>query len=86
LTAATPAASVSADGPSRMEGEKGSRCESSQCRRCPRNCERRACAGATGNPREGGDWAATREPGDLPSPGVLWRRRRGGVHRTGASL
>jgi hypothetical protein len=30
--------------------------------------------------------ATTREPGDLPSRTVLWRRRRGGVHRTGASF
>jgi len=38
---------------------------------------------ATGDSPEGGDQAATREPGDLPSRTVLWRRRRGGVHRTG---
>src|SRR5882757_10210468 len=85
LTPESPAARVPNDGPSagKVKREAGARC--SQRRRCPRNCKRRALAKTTGISREGGDQATTREPGDLPSGIVLWRRR-GGVHRTGASL
>ena len=85
LTPESPADTVSHDGPSirKVKREAGARC--SQRRRCPRNCKRRALAKTTGISREGGDQATTREPGDLPSGIVLWRRR-GGVHRTGASL
>src|SRR4051812_48360707 len=65
-----------------LGGEKGIRCrERSQIRSCPRNCKRRALASATG--KSGKARAAlTREPGDLPSNLVLWRRL-GGVHRAG---
>ena len=85
LTAATPAASVPSDGPSAWKVKREAGAIVFNAGAAPATVSDEPSPVPLGIPREGGDQAATREPGDLPSRTVLWRRRRGGVHRTGAS-
>jgi hypothetical protein len=86
LTPATPADSVIRDGPPPWEVKREAGASSLNAGAAPATVSDEPQAGATGNSPGRRLMATTREPGDLPSRTVLWRRRRGGVHRTGASL
>src|SRR3954469_3002192 len=86
LTSATPAGSVICDGPPLWEVKREAGASSLNAGAAPATVSDEPQAGATGSFPGRRLTATTREPGDLPSRTVLWRRRRGGVHRTGASL
>ena len=86
LTPASPAVSVIRDGPPAWEVKREAGASSLNAGAAPATVSDEPQAGATGKFPGRRLMATTREPGDLPSRTVLWRRRRGGVHRTGASL
>src|ERR1700709_1368293 len=81
LTPATPTFSVARDGPPSWEVKREAGASSLNAGAAPATVSDEPQAGATGNSPGRRLMAATREPGDLPSRTVLWRRRRGGVHR-----
>src|SRR3954469_3516566 len=86
LTARARADSVADDGPPAWEVKREAGASSLHAGAAPATVSDEPPAGATGKFPGRRLMAMTREPGDLPSQTVLWRRRRGGVHRTGASL
>jgi hypothetical protein len=85
LTSAHPAASVARDGPPDWEVKREAGASALNSGAAPATVSGEPQANATGNFPGRRLMATTRKPGDLPSRTVLWRRR-GGVHRTEASV